>query len=101
MASTLLVAGLASTDGGHAGTFKAQTIRDLLDHLGLQAKAEIEQFAKELEDLKFMMLARPSVENVKAYRDKEKLMWTQAMTLHEAWDMTNLLYPNQHHHHKH
>ena len=42
MASTLLVAGLASTDGGHAGTFKAQTIRDLLDHLGLQAKAEIE-----------------------------------------------------------
>jgi len=60
-----------------------------------QAKAEIEQFAKELEDLKFMMLARPSVENVKAYRDKEKLMWTQAMTLHEAWDMTNLLYPNQ------
>lgn len=61
----------------------------------LQAKAEIEQFAKELEDLKFMMLARPSVENVKAYRDKEKQMWTQAMALHEAWDMANLLYPNQ------
>jgi thiol-disulfide isomerase/thioredoxin len=61
----------------------------------LQAKAEIEQFAKELEDLKFMMLARPSVENVKAYRDKEKQMWSQAMTLHDAWDMTNLLYPNQ------
>lgn len=61
----------------------------------LQAKAEIEQFAKELEDLKFMMLARPSVENVKAYRDKEKLMWMQAMALHEAWDMANLLYPDQ------
>ena len=42
MARTLLVAGLASTDGGHAGTFKAQTIRDLLDHLGLQAKGEID-----------------------------------------------------------
>jgi hypothetical protein len=60
-----------------------------------QAKAEIEQFAKELEELKFMMLARPTVENVKAYRDKEKLMWTQAMALHEAWDMANLLYPDQ------
>ena len=60
-----------------------------------QAKAEIEQFAKELEELKFMMLARPTVENVKAYREKEKLMWTQAITLHEAWDMANLLYPDQ------
>ena len=58
----------------------------------LQAKAEIEQFAKELEDLKFMMLARPSVENVKAYRDKEKQMWTQAMALHEAWDGTKKTY---------
>jgi len=36
----------------------------------LEAKEEIEQFAKELEELKFMMLARPSPENVKAYRDK-------------------------------
>ncbi len=60
-----------------------------------QAKAEIEQFAKELEELKFMMLARPTVENVKAYREKEKLMWTQAMALHEAWDIANLLYPEQ------
>ena len=61
----------------------------------LEAKAEIEQFAKELEELKFMMLARPSPENVKAYRDKEKQMWDQAETLHDAWDMANLLYPEQ------
>ena len=60
-----------------------------------EAKAEIEQFAKELEELKFMMLARPSPENVKAYRDKEKQMWNQAETLHDAWDMANLLYPEQ------
>lgn len=60
-----------------------------------EAKAEIEQFAKELEDLKFMMLARPSPENVKAYRDKEKQMWDQADSLHAAWDTANLLYPEQ------
>ena len=60
-----------------------------------QARAEVEQFARELEELKFMMLARPSPENVKAYRDKEKQMWDQAETLHEAWDMANLLYPEQ------
>jgi conjugal transfer pilus assembly protein TraF len=61
----------------------------------LEAKEEIEQFAKELEELKFMMLARPSPENVKAYRDKEKQMWDQADDLHAAWDMANLLYPEQ------
>jgi conjugal transfer pilus assembly protein TraF len=61
----------------------------------MEAKAEIEQFAKELEELKFMMLARPSPENVKAYRDKEKQMWDQAETLHDSWDMANLLYPEQ------
>jgi len=60
-----------------------------------EARTEVEQFAKELEELKFMMLARPSPENVKAYRDKEKQMWDQADDLHEAWDMANLLYPEQ------
>ncbi|WP_323739339.1 conjugal transfer protein TraF, partial [Candidatus Trichorickettsia mobilis] len=60
-----------------------------------QAKAEIEQFARELEDLKFMMLARPTPQNVKAYRDKEKQMWDQADSLHEAWDTANFLYPEQ------
>lgn len=59
------------------------------------ARAEIEQFAKELEELKFVMLARPNVENVKAYRDKEKAMWEKAMLLHDSWDMANLLYPEQ------
>ena len=60
-----------------------------------EAKAEIEQFAKELEELKFMMLARPSPRNVRAYREKEKQMWDQADALHEAWDIANLLYPEQ------
>ena len=59
------------------------------------AKEQIQKFAKELEDLKFMMLAQPSVENVKAYRDKEKQMWTHAEKLHDSWDMANLIYPEQ------
>lgn len=66
-----------------------------LDISPKEAKEEIERFAKELEELKFMMLARPTAENVKAYRDKEKQMWDQAEALHEAWDLANLLYPQQ------
>ena len=57
------------------------------------AKAEIEQFAKELEDAKYVMLARPSPKNVKAYKDKEAEMWKAAMKLQESWDMANFLYP--------
>jgi len=59
------------------------------------AKAEIEQFARELEDLKFVMLARPSPENVRAYREKEKVMWAHAEKLQDSWDTANLLYPEQ------
>lgn len=57
------------------------------------AKAEIELFAKELEDAKYVMLARPSPENVKAYKDKEAEMWKSATQLQESWDMANFLYP--------
>ena len=60
-----------------------------------EAKAEIEEFSKELDELKFMMLARPTVENVKAYRDKEKILWAHAEILESAWEMANLLYPEQ------
>jgi conjugal transfer pilus assembly protein TraF len=60
-----------------------------------EAKAEIEEFAKALEELKFMMLARPTVQNIKAYKDKEKQMWDTALELHDNWDMTNLLHPEQ------
>lgn len=60
-----------------------------------EAKEEIEQSARELEELKFVMLARPTPENVRAYREKEKLMWDHALVLHDAWDMANLMYPEQ------
>jgi conjugal transfer pilus assembly protein TraF len=60
-----------------------------------KAKEEVERFAKELENLKYVMLARPTVENVKAYRDKEEQMWTGAMKLYDSATMANFLYPEQ------
>lgn len=61
----------------------------------VDAKSEIETFAAELEALKFVMLARPTPESVKAYRDKEAIMWANAERLENAWEMANLLYPEQ------
>lgn len=60
-----------------------------------EARKEIEQFARELEDLKFVMMARPTPENVRAYREKEKFMWDHSLNIHDAWDMANLMYPEQ------
>jgi conjugal transfer pilus assembly protein TraF len=60
-----------------------------------KAKRQIEQFKRELDDLRYVMLASPTPENIKAYRDKEAVMWDQAMELHKAWDLANLLYPEQ------
>ena len=59
------------------------------------AKQSVEQFAKELEDSRFLMMAEPSPKTVKDYRDKEQLMWQNAQKLHDAWDLANLLYPEQ------
>jgi len=59
------------------------------------AKIEIEQLKSELDDLRFVMMARPTPENVKLYREKEALMWQKALELHDAWSMANLLYPEQ------
>jgi conjugal transfer pilus assembly protein TraF len=60
-----------------------------------QAKAEIDAFKAELDNLRYVMLARPTVENVVAYRAKEKEMWDKGMILHDAWDMANFKYPEQ------
>jgi hypothetical protein len=60
-----------------------------------QAKKEVVQFKEELEDLRYVMLARPTPENIKAYRGKEQEMWNKAVELHQAWDLANLLYPEQ------
>lgn len=58
-----------------------------------EARAEIEKFSKELEDLRFVMMARPSLENVKAYREKEVSMWKMVMALANNWTMANFRYP--------
>jgi conjugal transfer pilus assembly protein TraF len=63
-----------------------------------QAREEVELFAKELEERKFVMLARPTVKNVKAYRDKEQEMWQKAIKLDEATRMANFLYPQLYDH---
>lgn len=60
------------------------------------AKAEIEQFAKKLEERKFIMLARPTVENVKAYRELEEQLWQQAFMLEDSWRLANLVHPALH-----
>jgi conjugal transfer pilus assembly protein TraF len=60
-----------------------------------EARKEIEQFAKELEELKFMMLARPTIDNVRAYRAKERLMWQQAEKLEDSWEMASFRHPEQ------
>jgi len=59
------------------------------------AKEEMEEFSRQLEERKYIMFARPTPENVKSYRDKEKEMWDKAMELQESWDMANFLYPEQ------
>ena len=59
------------------------------------AKEEMEEFSRQLEERKYIMFARPTPENVKFYRDKEKEMWDKAMQLQESWDMANFLYPEQ------
>jgi conjugal transfer pilus assembly protein TraF len=59
------------------------------------ARAEIEALKEELDAKRFIMMARPSPKSVKAYREAEKVMWEKAFALNEAWEMANLLYPEQ------
>jgi conjugal transfer pilus assembly protein TraF len=60
-----------------------------------KARAEVEQFAKELEELKFMMIRYPeNIEHVFAYRKKEGEMLDNALKLADTSRMVNFLYPN-------
>lgn len=60
------------------------------------AKEEIEQLAKELDDTKYVMLARPSPQNIKAYMEKEAIVWKNIERLQKAWEIANFLYPEHH-----
>src|ERR1700677_2525878 len=50
-----------------------------------EAKAEIEHLAKELDDAKYVMLARPTPQNIKAYMEKEAIVWKNIGVLQKAW----------------
>ncbi len=58
-----------------------------------EAKAEIELLAKELDDAKYVMLARPSPQNIKAYMQKEATIWKNIEVLQKAWEVASFLYP--------
>lgn len=59
-----------------------------------KAKQEVEQFSKELEALKFMMIRYPdNIEHVRKYKEKEAQMLDSSMKLAATFRMVNFLYP--------
>ncbi|MDR0329815.1 MAG: conjugal transfer protein TraF [Rickettsia sp.] len=59
-----------------------------------KARQEVEQFSKELEELKFMMIRYPeNIEHVKRYKEKETLMLDNSLKLAHSFRMVNFLYP--------
>lgn len=61
-----------------------------------EAKAEIELLAKELDDAKYVMLARPTPQNIKAYMEKEATIWKNIAVLQKSWEVASFLYPEYH-----
>lgn len=59
-----------------------------------QARKEVEQFAAELEKLKYMMLRYPgNLEYIKKYREKEAILLENAILLSQNYAMVNFLNP--------
>lgn len=59
-----------------------------------KARNEVEQFSKELEELKFMMIRYPeNIEHVRKYKAKEALMLDGSLKLANSFRMVNFLYP--------
>ncbi len=58
------------------------------------AKKVVEQFKDELDDLRSLMLASPTLENIKNYREKEIVMWDQAEKLFDNWELASFKYPH-------
>jgi len=59
-----------------------------------EAKAIAESITKELDDLRYVMFARPTVENVRNYREKEKVLMQKSEELYDVWEQSNFLYPH-------
>jgi conjugal transfer pilus assembly protein TraF len=59
-----------------------------------KARREVEEFAKELEDLRYMMIRYPlDLEHVLAYKKKEAEMMDNSIKLDQSWRMVNFMNP--------
>ena len=82
---------------------KVQVLKNQQEALTLQekqrqeyakARQEVEQFSKELEELKFMMIRYPeNIEHVRKYKEKESQMLDNSLKLAHSFRMVNFLYP--------
>ncbi|KHO02146.1 hypothetical protein JS61_07935 (plasmid) [Rickettsia felis] len=61
-----------------------------------KARAEVEAFSRELDDLKYMMIRYPeNLNHVYAYKKKEAEMLDSALKLDHSYRLVNLLHPNE------
>jgi hypothetical protein len=58
-----------------------------------EAKGEVEGIIKELEDLRYVYLARPSYKTQKAYRDKLGEIMDRGIRMQQLWDEQNFIEP--------
>ena len=58
-----------------------------------EAKGEVESIIKELEDLRYVYLARPNYKTQKAYRDKLGEIMNRGIRMQELWDEQNFIEP--------
>lgn len=72
---------------------KLQKQQELVEERA-KARAEIEEFAKELESLKYMMIRYPeNLEHVLVYKKKEAEMFEMALKLDQSYRMVNFINP--------
>ena len=58
-----------------------------------EAKGEVEGIIKELEDLRYVYLARPNYKTQKAYRDKLGEIMDRGIRMQQLWDEQNFIEP--------
>lgn len=58
-----------------------------------EAKGEVEAIIKELEDLRYVYLARPNFRTQKAYRDKLGEIMDRGIRMQQLWDEQNFIEP--------
>jgi hypothetical protein len=56
-----------------------------------EAKGEVESIIKELEDLRYVYLARPNFRTQKAYRDKLGEIMDRGIRMQQLWDEQNFV----------